>query len=56
MAIKTTQRCRKISKITDNMTDEAIKLYDEGKLDRFWAAIEALNLLLEVELGVCEIE
>jgi len=38
------------------MTDEAIKLYDEGKMSRFWAAVEALNILLEVEVGVCEIE
>ncbi len=49
-------RCRRISEIKDEMTDKAIAFYDEDKLDRFWSAIEALNLLLEVEMGVCELE
>jgi len=48
-------RCRRISEITKDMTEKAIALYDEDKLDRFWSAIEALHLLLEVEVGVCEI-
>ena len=56
MARKNTSRCRKISEITDKMTDEAIKFYDKGELSRFWAAVESLNLLLEVEMGVCELE
>ncbi len=56
MAAKTTLRCRRISEITDELTDKAIGFYDEGKLDKFWTAIDALNLLLEVEGGVCELE
>ncbi len=56
MAAKITPRCRRISEITDELTDKAIGFYDEGKLDKFWTAIDALNLLLEVESGVCELE
>lgn len=47
-------QCRKVSEITDTVTNEAIKFYDEGKLDKFWAAVEALDLLLDVEIRVCD--
>lgn len=56
MAGKSKLKCSKISEITDKVTDEAIKLYDEGKLDRFWAALDVLDLLLDVEARVCERE
>jgi len=49
-------KCSKISEITDSVTDEAIRFYDEGKLDRFWEALEALDILLDVEIKVCERE
>lgn len=56
MADKKMLKCSKISEITDEVTDEAIKFYDEGKLDRFWAALDVLDLLLDVEARVCERE
>lgn len=56
MADKNMLKCRKISEITDNITDKAIKFYDEGKLDRFWATLDVLDLLLDVEAKVCERE
>ena len=52
MADKKKLKCRKISEITDEVTDEAIKFYDDGKLDRFWAALDVLDLLLEVDTRV----
>ena len=48
--------CRRISEITDNLTDEAIRLYDEGKMEDFWASLESLNLLMDIKKGVCDIE
>ncbi|GAH32883.1 unnamed protein product [marine sediment metagenome] len=56
MADKKMLKCSKLSEITDAVTDEAIKFYDEGKLDRFWAALDVLDLLLDVEARVCERE
>lgn len=56
MAEKKELRCRKISEITDNLTDKAIEFYDEGKMEDFWASLEALNLLMDIEKGVCDIE
>ena len=56
MANETTVRCRKISKITDDLVDEALELYKDGETSRFWAAIESLSLLQEVKWGVCDIE
>ena len=56
MTDKKMLKCRKISEITDSVTDEAINFYDEGKLDRFWATIDVLDLLLDVEARVCERE
>ena len=55
MAEKTTVRCRRISEITDDMTDKAIAFYDKGKMEDFWASLEALNLLMDIEKGVCDI-
>jgi len=56
MAEKKDIRCRKISEITDNLTDKAIEFYDEGKMDDFWASLEALSLVMDIEKGVCYIE
>jgi len=56
LADKKMLKCSKLSEITDAVTDEAIKFYDEGKLDRFWAALDVLDLLLDVEARVCERE
>lgn len=56
MADKKKLKCSKISEITDNVTDEAIRFYDDGKLDSFWAALDVLDLLLDVEARVCERE
>ena len=56
MASEDTVRCREISKITDEITDEAIALYEMDEMSRFWAAIESLSLLQEVKVGVCDIE
>jgi len=56
LAGKTTVRCRKISKITDTLTDKAIEFYDEGKMEAFWDAVAALDVLTDVQAKVCEIE
>jgi len=56
MAAKTTPRCRKISKIADTLTDNAIKLYDEGKMVAFWDTVNALDILTDVQSKVCNLE
>jgi len=56
MAKKIALRCSKISEITDTMTDKAIDFYDEGKMEDFWASLDALSLLMDIEKGVCDIK
>lgn len=56
MTDKKMLKCSKISEITDSVTDEAIRFYDDGKLDRFWATLDVLDLLLDIEAKVCERE
>jgi len=56
LADKKMLKCSKISEITDSVTDEAIRFYDDGKLDRFWATLDVLDLLLDIEAKVCERE
>lgn len=49
-------QCKKISEITDKVTDKAIAHYDEGEMVAFWDTINALDILLDVEAGICELE
>ena len=56
MAGKATVRCREISKITDTLTDKAIELYEEGKMVAFWDAVNALDVLTDVQDKVCNLE
>jgi len=56
MAEKTTLQCRKISKITDTLLNEAIELYNDGEMVSFWDAVNALDVLTEVQSKVCYIE
>jgi len=50
------RQCKKISEIVEEMTEDAIELYDDGKIDRFLTSLEALDLLLDVEFSICERE
>jgi len=49
-------RCRKISKITDTLTDKALEFYDEGKMVDFWDAVNALDVLTDVQGKVCNVK
>ena len=48
-------RCRRMEKISDEVIDRTIKLYEQNKLVQFWEAVEAAAVLQEVKNSVCEI-
>ena len=48
-------RCRKLEKITKEVIDRTIDLYNQNKLVEFWEAIQGVALMQEVKNNVCEI-
>ena len=48
-------RCRRLEKITNEVIDRTIKLYEQGKMVEFMGSVEAVALLQEVASNVCEI-
>ena len=56
MAPKDTPRCLKITKIADDLTDNAIELYNDGEMVAFWDAVNALDILTDVQSKVCNME
>ena len=48
-------RCSRLEKITNEVIDRTIVLYDENKLVEFWEAIQGVALMQEVKDNVCEI-
>lgn len=53
--LSSTQRCKRLEKITREVTDRTLDLYDQGKMVEFLGSVEAIALLQEVTSNICEI-
>ena len=48
-------RCKRLEKITNEVIDRTIKLYEQNKMVEFMGSVEAVALLQEVAGNICEI-